>query len=441
MLASKARAVIALIGVVGLVLAAATAASDDPVYNEAIEAFRSGDFRSAAHGFEQLVDRSPNWTAGLVSLGHSYLMLGEFDAAERHIAHAKAVDPEFDLYRAYWVPGNLLYHDKRYDTAVTALDLALTHAPDAHRQEASLRLSHAMLMNGDHGAARSRLVKHLTEFGSSYKATYYLGLACRKGGNMECALKNLREARGIDPQRAAEFQENLAKWSRSGALQVKDEHRRRELLEGALDDARRWLENQPENTTAQAYCANNLLGLGRFEQLVEEFRAIAETDTGNCAAPLFVARGYNHQKDGSRAAEWARTAASCDPRSAAAHGELAAALVHQLGTSYESIEQVRFAREVLLQARSAAHRSLDLSGEDNRWAEQILSDSDSTIEHLQRVERELIAADTARQEQVQATIGERCKVLWWKSRTEGQDPTEEESRFFTEHECLRHAPR
>jgi len=437
MLVSKNRAVSSLIGAVGLLLATATSASDDPVYNKAIEAFKTGDFRSAAHGFEQLVDRSPNWTAGLVPLGQSYLMLGELDDAERHIAHAKAVDPTVDLYRAYWGPGNLLYRDKRYDTAVAALGLALKNAPDAHRQETSLRLSHAMLLNGDYGAARSRLANHLAEFGSTYKATYYLGLACRKGGDMDCALENLREARRIDPQQAAEFQENLAKWSRSGALRVEDGHRRTKLLEGALDDVRRWLESQPENATAQEYYANNLLSLGRVEQLVEEFRGVAEANTGNCAAPLFVARGYNHQKDGARAAEWARTAASCDPQSPDPHAELAAALVHQLSTSYDSIEQVQRAREMILEARSAARRSMDLSAEDSRLAEQILSESDTTIEHLERVEREFITADQARQDQIQATIRERCKILWWKSRTEGQDLTEEESRFFSEHDCLR----
>jgi tetratricopeptide (TPR) repeat protein len=437
MLAPKTHAVSSWIGVVGLLFATAAAASDDPVYGEAIKAFETGDFRSAAHGLEQLVDRNPNWTAGLVSLGQSYLMLGEMDDAERHMAHAKAVDPAVDLYRAYWVPGNLLYRDRRYDSAVAALDLALKNAPDAHRQETSLRLSHAMLLNGDYGAARSRLANHLAEFGSTYKATYYLGLACRKDGDMDCALENLREARRIDPQQAATFEENLAKWSRSGALRVEDGHRRTKLLEGALDDARRWCENQPENATAQEYYANNLLSLGRVEQLVEEFRGIAEANTRNCAAPLFVARGYNHQRDGARAAEWARTAASCDPQSAGAHVELAAALVHQLSTSYDSIEQVQGAREMILEARSAARRSMDLSAEDNRLAEQILSESDATIEHLERVERELVTADKARQEQVQATIRERCKILWWKSRTEGQDLTEEESRFFLEHECLR----
>jgi len=441
MCASRTRATRWLAGVAGLLLATGTAASDNPIYDETIDAFQAGDFRSAALGFEQLVDQNPNWAAGLVSLGQSYLMLGEFDEAKRSIAGAKAADPQVDLYRAYWIPGNLLYLDRRYDAAAVSLDLALTHAPDAVRLETSLRLSHAILLNGDYEVARSRLVQHVDQFGRTYKAAYYLGLACRKVDDLDCALENLREARRIDPQQAVAFEENLAKWSRSWALQPENGDRRRELLEGALEDARRWLESHPENTTAQEHYANNLLGVGQVARLVEEFRAIAEADRRNCGAPLYVARGFNYQKDGTRAAEWARTAASCDPRSAAAHRELSAALVRQLGTSYESLEQVRGAREVIRQARTAARRSLELSPEDNRLAEEILSETDTTIEHLERVELELIAADKARQDEMQGEIRERCKILWWKSRTAGQDLTVEETRFFDEHECLQYAPR
>jgi tetratricopeptide (TPR) repeat protein len=297
-----------------------------------------------------------------------------------------------------------------------------------------------MLMNGDYEAARSRLAQHLEEFGLTYKATYYLGLACRKVGDVDCALQNLREARRIDPRKAVEFEDDLAKWSRAWALQPENGNRRKELLEGALEDARSWMEHDPENTIAQEYYANNLLGVGRVVQLIDEFRGIAEANPENCDAPLYVARGFNRQKSGARAAEWARSATSCDALSAAAHGELAAALVHQLGTNYETLDQVRDAREVIRQARTAALRSLELSPEGNRLAHGILTESETTIVHLDRLEQELIAADRARQHDAKAAVGERCKILWWKSRTEGQDLTVEETLFFDEHDCLKYAP-
>ena len=99
------------------------------------------------------------------------------------------------------------------------------------------------------------------------------------------------------------------------------------------------------------------------------------------------------------------------------------------------------ARELIGQARTAAVRSLELSPEDSRLANGILSESDTTMVHLDRVEQELIAADLAQQRDVKAAVVERCKILWWKSRTEGQDLTGEEARFFDEHDCLQYAPR
>ena len=430
-----------LTAVVSLSAIGMAALAADPVYEQAVASFNNADYRQAAKLFEERIERSPSWADGHLSLGICYYLLGEPGKGRESIRVAAEWDPGVDRFKAYFGAGERLYRQRRFDEAVAPLELALEHAPEKEENDrgksASFRLAQTYLLVDRPLDARPLLERYVGLYGIDFRSAYNLALACRRLEDDRCALKNMRLAVTTsseeDPSRR-KAQETLARWSHAWALRAEDpELRETERLSDAIDATRRWYEAEPDDPRAVEYYAETLLVVGRGEDVVRELLPAASRD-GNCAARLLTARALNSLGNGLEAETWARAAVLCDPTLADAHVELAAAHIHRVRLEPAGLEGILTAEKRMLQAIESLRHALDLEP-GHRRAATLLTDAEVTLERLEEVAGELVAA--AREDDREITR-HRCLELLWTRQRESRELTPEEETFFLQQDCRQH---
>ena len=426
-----------------LAVTSSPGAASDETFESAVAAFRSGDYATAAELFTTLTDRSPEWSAGRVTLGQCHYMLGNAELGDENVRIAAEIDSETDLLKAYAAVGGMLYRAKRYADAIAPLEQALgvANAGDARSKSTSYQLAQTYLLADRPGDARSAFERYHDSYGFEPKSGYNLALACRKLGDDPCAIDSLRrtiETMTEDASNRDKATEYLARWSRSWALSADDERQRNERLADAVSDTRAWYELDPSGDNPRSYYVETLLAAGRTDELFEQFLPAAEGDDGDCSARLIVARAYNALPDGPTARRWAQRAASCDPSVPEAHVELAAACIHQLHSEYSNVRDVRADRALMIGAADALERALELDSDDGR-ARALLAGARTTLEQLQQVEDDY--TDQANRDAVadRERIRQLCLRIVWKIQTETEALTVDEKAFEDEHDCRQYA--
>ncbi len=422
-----------------------TLASDPSTYEEAVAAFQDGDYETAATRFEELIEVNPSWAPGHVVLGQCYFLLDRPERGEHSILEAQKLDPETDLYKAFYGAGQLLFEQKLYDRAVPPLERALESASPAQRQSTLLRLGYSYLMAERHRDARRAFETRQSEHGADADTSYFLALACQQLNDYPCALENLRrvEQAGQAATGGRKVLEYLAKWSHQWALLAENKPRRDELLVAAVDETRAWFEADPDNPAALRYYAETLLATGRAEQAVELLAPLARRDAGSCVAHTLLAKTLNALGDGPQAQARAEQALRCDPSSGEAHIELAVAHIHQLRVEHSSLEQVREDQQRLRETRDLLRNALELESALDARAAALLADAQETLDRLDRAEADFIARDTrhaidvtrAQQEQ----ISRRCQNIRWMMEHDPARVSREDEEFDHEHDCKQYA--
>jgi tetratricopeptide (TPR) repeat protein len=424
---------------------AAALASNLVIYGEAVAALQSGDYAGAAEKFEDLIDQTPNWAPGHVSLGQCYYLLGRPDRAEESIRIAGKLDPGTDLFAAYAGPGQLLYKRKRYAEAIQPLELALEHAAESQHRSTSLRLGYAYYLAGEHDDARRALEAHRSRYGAEPEPTYYLALACQKLGDYACALARLREVAAADEQELERKKalEYLARWSHYWALVPENKSGRDELLAAAIDDTGSWYRTEPQNPSALEYYTEVLLAARRAEQLIREIVPVAQREETNCIARQALAEAFNALEDGRQAERWALEAANCDPSAPAAHVEVAVAYVLQLSPEHTSLAEVHHDRQLASKALESLDRAVQLDPARSLRATSLQHEIRETLRQLEQADAEFIASDRAYQDAVRqardSEIRQRCQGILWQLRDETRELSAEDEAFYREHQCKQYA--
>jgi tetratricopeptide (TPR) repeat protein len=433
--------IVLLTAVVSLSTIGIPALAADPLYERAVASFRSADYEQAARLFEELIERSPSWADGHLSLGHCYYLLGEPGKGHESIRVAAEWDPEVDRFKAYFGTGETLYRQRRFEEAVAPLERALEHAPgpegDDRRKSATFRLAQTYLLVDRPLDARPLLERYVDLYGIDFRSAYNLGLACRKLGDDRCALTNMRLAATTSSEENPSYrkaQEYLARWSHSWALRAEaPEIRDTERLSDAIDATRTWYEAEPGDPRAVECYAETLLVAGRGEDVVRELRPAA-TRAGSCAARLLTARALNSLGNCSEAETWARAAVLCDPTLADAHVELAAAHIHSVRPEPTGLDEVRIAEKRMTQVVDSLRQALAVEP-GHRRAATMLMEAEVTLERLGQVAGDLVAA--LRADELENTR-QRCLRLLWTRQRESRELTPEEESFFRQADCRQH---
>jgi tetratricopeptide (TPR) repeat protein len=411
-------------------------------YEEASAAFQAGDYDLAAEKFQQLIEESPEWSPGYVVLGQCYYLTGRPQQGDETIRKAAEIDPETDLFQAYFGVGQMLYDQKRYGEASLPLERALEYAEDTEKGTTVMKLAYSYLTAGEFEKARATIEELQQTVGADSVSSFYLALACQKLGDYPCALKSLREASrsGGEDAQAAQVREYLAKWSHHWALLPANKANREALLVEAVADTRAWFDADPGNPSAVRYYGETLLAAGDAARIVAEFRPLAQT--GNCVAQTALAKAYNSLGKAADARTAATEAVSCDPSSAEAHVQLASADILLLRPEHTDVEQVRVDLERTREAVASLERALKLQA-DHAHAKSLLGDARNTLGDLTRAEKMFVDRQQAYIDAVEdaerQNIRSQCQAILWKLETESEKLTAEEEAFREEHDCRQYA--
>jgi tetratricopeptide (TPR) repeat protein len=420
-------------------------AAEPSTYDEAVAAFERGDYEAAADGFEALIEASPAWAPGHVVLGQCYYLLGRPEAGDESIRTAQEMDPQTDLFAAYYAAGQLLYKQEYFDQAIPPLEKAVEHAPAAHEKRASLQLAYSYLKADRHEQARASFETWQDRYGVDPDSSYFLALACRELDDYPCALQNLRRAVPADGEGKRERKrlEYLARWSYDWALLPENRPRREELIREAVADTRPWYEAEPQDPTALRYHVEALLAAGRFEDAIDVLVPVASGDQDNCTAQTLLAKAFNAIADGRQAERWASEALACAPINAEAHVELAAAYIHQLRQEHARLEEVREDQALIQKTVAALRKAIETDPDGNSRAEGLLTDAQHTLERLDQAEADFVDRDLdykgqLREAQLQE-IRRRCQNIMWIVEHDPERLSTEDEAFKAEHDCKQYA--
>jgi tetratricopeptide (TPR) repeat protein len=416
-------------------------ASEPSTYEEAVAAFERGDYDSAADRFKDLIDASPTWAGGHVVLGQCYYLLGRSEPGEKSLRTARELDPQTDLFAAYYAAGQLLYKQEHFDQAIPPLEKAVEHAPATYEKQTLLQLAYSYLMADRHEQARATFETWQDQYGVDSDSSYFLALACRELGDYPCALQNLRRAgpTGGEEQLGRKRLEYLAKWSHYWALLPENRSRREELIQAAVEDTRSWYEAEPQDPTALRYHVETLLAAGRAEDAIDALVPLATRHQGNCTARTLLAKAFNVLADGRQAERWASEAVACAPNNAEAHIELAAAYIHQLRHEHESLEEVREDQAIVRRTVAALRKAIETNSDRKSRAEGLVADAQHTLERLDQAEAEFINQDLDYRDKLRDAklqeIRQRCQNIMWIIKHDPQRLSTEDEAFGEQHDC------
>jgi tetratricopeptide (TPR) repeat protein len=420
-------------------------ASEPSTYDEAVAAFERGAYDAAADRFRDLIEANPTWAPGHVVLGQCYYLLGRSEPGEESIRTARELDPQTDLFAAYYAAGQLLYKQEHFDRAIPPLEKAVEHAPVTHEKQTLLQLAYSFLMADRHEQARASFETWQDRYGVDSDSSYFLALACRELSDYPCALQNLRRAvpTGGEEQRGRKRLEYLAKWSHYWALLSENRSRREELIQAAVADTRSWYEAEPRDPTALRYHVETFLAAGRVEDAIDVLVPLATRHQGNCTAQTLLARAFNAVADGRRAEKWASEAVACAPINAEAHVELAAAYIHQLRHEHAKLEEVREDQALARKTVAALRKAIESDSDGTSRAERLVADAQHTLERLDQAEAEFMDQELDYQNQLRDAqlqeIRQRCQNIMWII---GHDPlrlSTEDEAFHGQHDCKQYA--
>jgi len=417
-----------------LILAWSAAYGGEATYESALAALHAGNYEQAAVQFEEVVGQHPDWAPGLKTLGQCYYMLGRPDDGRKRIELARELDPDIDLFQAYYAAGQTLYQKREFALAIAPLARAYEHAGPEQRSSIAPSLGHANLKTERFEDAR-RVLEAESNLDSISRR--HLALACQRTGDYDCALSTLRTIRDSDKAR-----KDLARWSHYWTLEASNGSRRAASLEQAAADTRGWLDASPEDDEALRLHAEVLLAARRFDDLIALAASRARRNENDCAARLILAQTHNALRDSAEAESWARQEVECSPNSVDGRLELVAALMRQLRGDFSTTDAVEADLRMALDATETVDLALRLDP-DNERAKGLAVDLRTATSRLREVAADLARNDREHETEIIRVRREellaRCRNILWKIRDETRELSDDDRTFYDENDCKQSA--
>ncbi len=167
-------------------------------WGEGVAAFQAGDLARAAREFEAVVAERPDWPGGHLMLGRALLGLGRPEAALRHLARARDLDPA-DANAALALAHAQAGLERFEDAARTLEGLDATTLSPAQRSFLHRTRGLAYLRLGREGDALSELAQASRLDPGDGDLAYLYGSAALRAGEIGPALAALERASRLDP--------------------------------------------------------------------------------------------------------------------------------------------------------------------------------------------------------------------------------------------------
>jgi len=177
----------------------ALAQSPQEVSQEAIEAYRAGNYAAAAEAWQQLIELEPGNPNAHNNLGATLYYLGDLEGAVAAYQAAIALSPDATTYNNL---GVVLAEQEDFEAAIAAYEQALELDPEV--AEVYVNLGHLLNPN-DAIALYERAIELQPDYVEAYNS---LGIALVSLEQYEAAIAAFEQTLAIDPTHEA-AQDNL----------------------------------------------------------------------------------------------------------------------------------------------------------------------------------------------------------------------------------------
>lgn len=264
------------------ILASAPAFADA---DQALRAFKAGKYVEASAMFQALVDESPSSAYGYYMLGNCFLKMREPGEAEK--SFRQAIQRNGERFEYHHGLANSLLAQGNYQEAVDTLSTA-ERLVQNHQRFAF----HSLRGTGYSALKQWGLAAHDLEIAATLRQEKIvldqLGKAEIALGRFDRAATALRISAARDPSDAA-VQRLLAESLLRVAPRTPDPIAKRSLYAEALRAAQAVVAANPSGADAVDLLGRAALGAGDFERAESAFRAVLESEPGDCLARLNLA--------------------------------------------------------------------------------------------------------------------------------------------------------
>ncbi len=315
------------LGVLLAVLAATTLA---PValadFDQALDSFKRGKYVEAAAGFQEIVDRQPEYDYGWFLLGMSFLKMSKFDDAESSIQ--KGIDLNGERFEYHLGLANARYKAARYAKTVAALKTAESLATDASSQFSLYRLRGLSYIALEKWADAAQDLDKAQKIKKDAVVLDRLSISYYKLRHYDKVLPVLREAIQAKPNDASLLTRMTNTLLNLGA-ETRDKSQKSAYFKEALTTAENLQRVKGGDADVTNLVGRAAFGSKSFPKAEQAFRKVIAQKPDYCYAMVNLGKVYIAMERWADADGILEDAAKCAPKMAVVYESRGFALMKQ----------------------------------------------------------------------------------------------------------------